>query len=335
MRKVKSVFHWLLACCIAFCIVNLICFLYERPTGWFDTPSGPSLAGWRPGSLIVHGTEGYGVTKVDSNGYLNPEGTLVDGYVLMMGSSHTQGKEVPSDKKYSVLVNDYFTQDDGILYTYNISSDGNFLPSLIQHFLAAVEAFPMAKIVTLEIANTDFSEIELENALHQVSYNPESSIANQAAQLSSLGKLKNGIKEYLPLLSLLKKKMETSMAAKSDVTAVERDSAHYGILLEQAMERIRDQFDGRIVFIYHPSLEFDDSGAVSIAYSETWLLFQNACQAHNVDVINMGPAFLEYFENTKQLPYGFSNTTPGAGHLNKVGHGLIAQRLIEFLEETA
>ena len=335
MKKVQNACQWFLAVCLAFCAVNILCFLYERPTGWFNTPNGPSPTGWRPNSVIIHGTEGYGVTKVDSNGYLNPEGQLMDGYVLMLGSSHTQGKEVPSNQKYSVLVNDHFAKSSDFLYTYNVSSDGNFLPSLIKHFSAAVEAFPEAGTVTLEIANTDFSVSELENALQQVQYDPQSSIVHQVERLSFKGKLKNSIKEYFPLLSLMKKKLETKLAAQSDSISTKRDSADYKVLLEETMKLIRSQFDGNIIFVYHPNVVFDENGEASIAYSETWLLFRNTCRAHGISVIDMGPVFLNHYEHARQLPYGFSNTTPGTGHLNKVGHQLIAQTLIEFLEETA
>ena len=94
--------------------------------------------------MIVHGTEGCGISKVDENGFLNPDGTLAERYVLMMGASHTQGKEVSPEQRYSTLVNGYFSGDSGLLAAYNIASDGHFLPSQIQHFKAAVAAFPNA-----------------------------------------------------------------------------------------------------------------------------------------------------------------------------------------------
>lgn len=335
MKRIKEIFCWLVAFCVAFCVANILCFLYERPTGWFDTPNGPAPAGWRPNSVLIHGMEGYGVTRVDSNGYLNPEGNLTDGYTLMMGSSHTQGKEVPTNQKYSVLVNEHFAKTSDMLYTYNIACDGNFLPSLLKHFKAAVEAFPEAGMITLEIASTDFSESELESALQQVRFDPQNTIANQADQMDFVEKLKNTIKEYLPLLSLMKKKLETNLAAKSTTFSDEGDTVYCGTLFEEAMALLRSQFDGPIVFVYHPNLVFEETGTFSIDYSETWELFQDACHKYNIDTIDMGPVFLEHYESTSQLPYGFSNTKPGTGHLNRVGHRLIAQELIMFMEEAA
>ena len=78
----KQLLQWIFALVLGFAIVNALCFFYERPAGWLDTPAGAAPAAWQPGALIVHGTEGYGVSRVDENGFLNPEGTLADRYVL-------------------------------------------------------------------------------------------------------------------------------------------------------------------------------------------------------------------------------------------------------------
>ena len=88
----------------AFLIVNFIAMFYERPVGWVDTPNGATIGIRRPNSLLVHGKEGYGIVKIDENGYTNSSSVLGNDYTLMLGSSNTQGKEIPSDKKYSEIV---------------------------------------------------------------------------------------------------------------------------------------------------------------------------------------------------------------------------------------
>ena len=102
MNKIKTLFLWFTAIVLGFFVCNIICFGYERPTGWRDTPSGAANAVREPYSLLVHGTEGYSMTRVDRNGYLNPDKDLAEEYIIMMGSSHTQGKEISPQKKYSV-----------------------------------------------------------------------------------------------------------------------------------------------------------------------------------------------------------------------------------------
>lgn len=163
MNKFTAVVHWILALVLAFFLVNGICFFYERPVGWQDTPNGVSPSAWHPGTLLVHGIEGYAITKIDANGYVNPPGVLADSHILMMGSSHTQAKEISMDQKYSVLGNDYFSKGEELV-AYSIASDGNFLPTVVKHFSNAVRSFPGAKIVTIELDNVDFTAIQLEEA---------------------------------------------------------------------------------------------------------------------------------------------------------------------------
>ena len=47
----------------------------------------------------------------------------------------------------------------------------------------------------------------------------------------------------------------------------------------------------------------------------------------------MRPVFAQYYEEHKEIPYGFANTKPGNGHLNKLGHRLVAETLITYIEE--
>lgn len=333
MEKNKPLFQWIAAILIAFMLANLLCLIYERPTGWFDTPNGPSPAGWRPGSIIVHGTEGYGITKVDENGYLNPNSKLNESYILMMGSSHTQGKEIDSNKKYSVLVNDYFSKGSDELYSYNIASDGNYLPTLIKHFRAALHAFPTPRAITIEISNTDFSTTEIENAMLQVEYDENNNILNQSKNAGIKTRIRNFIKESCPLLSLANKKIEASMADEIIGTDNSIDIETYYNLLFDALGLIRSEYEGPIVFIYHPKTSLLEDGSMESIYSDTWSVFQQACKENNIDIIDMGPCFeREYIENQK-LPYGFSNTSPNAGHLNQTGHRLIAKAVISYIEE--
>ena len=59
------------------------------------------------------------------------------------------------------------------------------------------------------------------------------------------------------------------------------------------------------------------------------------CEEKGICFIDLCPRFLELYETEHLLPYGFSNTTMGSGHLNKVGHELIADELYKhFTEKT-
>lgn len=70
-RLILQFFQWCLAIFLAFLLINIILFKYEKPAGWIDRSNAATDSIWNPGSTIVHGTEGYGVYTVDSKGYLN------------------------------------------------------------------------------------------------------------------------------------------------------------------------------------------------------------------------------------------------------------------------
>lgn len=333
MNIKKIVFQWSAAIVVGFCIVNLLCFGYERPTGWLETPNGHSPAGWNPNTVLVHGTEGFGIIKTDENGYINKPGSLQEKYVLSMGSSHTQGKEMSIDKNYTSLINARFSKGEGSLAVYNIACDANFLPSLIKHFSAAVEAFPEASVVTIEISNVDVSAEELEDALQQAEYDESQNVKNQAQYIGFKDKLKILIKEYFPLISLVKSKLETSSANNNTDTVEKTDNNDAAKALEKALKLIRSKYDGEIIFIYHSQTIIEKDGSISFAEDKLFEDFEKACSENNIQVVNMRPVFVEHYEDEKEIPYGFANTKPGNGHLNALGHRLIADSLIPYIEE--
>ena len=92
-RLFLQLFQWLTALACGYLIVNGLCFFYERPTGWLDTYNGPSMAVRNPGSLLVRGSEGYGIHKIDENGYMRMVRELKGSESLGFGGSKVEGRE--------------------------------------------------------------------------------------------------------------------------------------------------------------------------------------------------------------------------------------------------
>ena len=327
----KQIVGWVLCITIGFFIVNLLCFGYKRQAWWLNTPNGAAVAVRAPHSALVNATEGYSISFIDKNGFSNPDKELADEYVLMMGASHSVGKEVAPDKKYSVLVNDHFSDDD-YLHTYNIALEGHFLPSQIKHFKAGVEAFDKASAVTIEIVGTDYSLKELKDAVdNQVSFDETDSVEG-FYKLSKLKQIMKIGRSYLPLYAVVESKVDTFKEEKAAAKEYEVDVDEYTEVINSAMALIRSEYDKPIVFVYHPKLEIHEDGTISLVYSKTWDIFKDACQKNNIDVIDSGEDILELYEEKHQVPYGFSNTTMGAGHLNEAGHQMLADEIIDYLE---
>lgn len=320
---------------LSFVVVNILVFFYERPVSWLDTPNGASPSIRKPGSILIHGNEGYGISQIDRNGYINPNLPLDDTYILMMGTSHTQGKEVKEDMKYSVLVNNEIADDHERLKTYNIASDGNVLPSVIKHFKSATALYQDADCVTIEINSTDYSAEDINTAVEQNRVmETDMSTADQLFAQSGLTyRMKQFFKIYLPLLPLINSHIETARINKTTVGEYSVDALEYENALQTALNLIRSEYDEPIVFIYHPETQIQSDGTIFIKRSKTIDSFKKTCMDSDIDFIDVGDDFVSYYERYQELPYGFSNTTPGSGHLNKIGHRIVADAILKYLEE--
>lgn len=211
----KKIISTGIAFTLALLLVNGVMFIYERPVAWIDTPNGPSRASRNPQSILIHGTEGYSISKIDSYGFTNQDYALNDEYVLMMGASHSQGKEMAVEKRYSSIVNTALVGERNTLSAFNISCDGHFLPSIINHFSPAVITYPNAKAITIEIGSTDFSVEELKNSAIQPDLVDTRSATELFGQQGTVSKIKNLIKENIPFLSMMKSQIETNRKSNS------------------------------------------------------------------------------------------------------------------------
>lgn len=93
--------------------------------------------------------------------------------------------------------------------------DGHFLPSIINHFQSAIENYPKAKCVTIEIMSTDYSIEDLRKSLILADEIDTTTAIEIFASQSSVKRAKNMLKEYLPLIAMIKNHIETSQKLNS------------------------------------------------------------------------------------------------------------------------
>lgn len=335
-RLCIQILQWPIAIVIGFLIINILCFLYERPVGWLDTPNGPSVAVRKPGSIMVHGQEGYAITRLDENGYANPQGELADEYILICGASHTLAKEVAPNKKYAAIVN-YYLSDDGLIHAYNIGGDAHFLTSQIQHFKAAMDAYPNASLVTIEIGSTDFDIDIITEYVNQMEYDSTVTAASFNGQ-SQIQKGKTLVKEFLPLFPLIKNQINTWKKKEQNQGAIAGEYSFslsdYESVTDAVLKKMASQCNGKLVFVYHPRMELSPKGEMCLFYDDSFDSFQELCEKYNIGLLDVGPRFKKMYKDENKLPYGFFNTVMGGGHLNKNGHQIMADAIIEYWEET-
>lgn len=337
MKRLRQILEWGTAFIIAFLFINIICFPYEKSVAWIDRETGVTSGVRRPYSVLIHGTEGYGITKFDENGFTNSDKPLKkDDYILVMGASHTQGKEVKEEERYTEILNQYVNQgEDEYLSVYNVAVDGNNLVLLIKRFKAGIEEFPNSSTVIMEIDNTDFGAEELLDAIQNQTYFDENETAKRMFEDANIkSKITHFIKEYIPIINLYKTKLKTYKANGSESSDEKNyDTPEYEVAINEALKGIRSEYSGDILFVYHPKIEIQADGSITCLRNETLEVFCEACMNNNIGFLDVGNAFVEYYEENSKVPYGFHNTRMGLGHLNATGHKIMADEIYKVLSE--
>lgn len=90
-----------------------------------------------------------------------------------------------------------------------------------------------------------------------------------------------------------------------------------------------------IIFVYAPSLPSIVSNRICYEDESEKLVaaFAASCEKEGFHLINMKEVFIDNYLNTGQFPRGFSNARPSIGHLNPVGHKLVAGAVNDYLQE--
>lgn len=310
--------------------------------GWLERAGGATSAIWRPGGLISQMAEGHGIQTVDRNGYVNPDIPLEEeGYILVLGSSHTMAIEVPMETKYVSLLNEWLS-DDGELRVYNMAQHGHMFPDLVAGFEAAIQEFPDSSTVIMEINAALFSQETLEAALESRTFSQEERGGVLWENVSLTKRLETAVKELVPFAGYWKDKQlpfmipdfsgafglvpDEEQAAEEE----ELDEAAYAQILEKIFTKMKNCYQGEIIIVYHPGVELDSDG-MKLVRDSAETVFEETCRRNGIRFLDVGDAFIRKYKQTNAVPYGFWNTTMGSGHLNETGHRIMAEELYRLL----
>lgn len=88
------------------------------------------------------------------------------------------------------------------------------------------------------------------------------------------------------------------------------------------------------IVCYIPNICINDDGTVgTVGNPQDIAEFASACRNYGIEFLDMSGIFLENYRQNYELPFGFSNTEAGKGHLNRRGHELVANALFDKIME--
>ena len=284
-------------------------------------------------------TEGFALGFNDENGLNNsfePKKNDVD--ILLMGSSHMEARNVPQNKSTAYLLNQKLYQYEANKYVYNIGVEGHDFYRQASNLENAIKIYEPKSYVIMQMSMITLDENKMREVLDGTL---EKSNAYDEGIIYYLQKVPFLRVIHHQLVGLREKNSaeETQLAkeinsADETQAAEEMQSIEYESLLEELLSTLAtacaDNDCGLIIF-YIPSVSINNNEMQALYDKEAVQQFENVCLKNNIVFVNMAEDFNDAYSENRIIPYGFSNTSIGSGHLNRNGHALVADRLFETI----
>ena len=316
---------------LALVILSLLCLLYYNPpmaaaqldgyTNWKYTPN----TSWR--SM----TEGVGQGVTNSLGYNDPQDPI-EGMesICFLGSSQTEAMQIDQNNSFSSLLETMIFSDGDASNDYqclNLGISGHFFEIVVSNFQNFADSFDDVRYVVIEVNNIEFTEEEVEYMLREAYHRDytERSFLYKALQ-------------RIPYMRLLSKQLNdilSNSAAPAEVVEEPRSFDNYAAVLDPVMgklSRIAQEHNFEIIMMKHSRISLDEEGNACPQNDDAALeQFRQSCEANGIRFVCTNDIFCDHVNINHEMPYGFPNAYYGEGHLNEVGHQLIAQLLYSEL----
>ena len=338
-RFIKQIFSWGIALAISLFIMNLVSFTFYDPCQELVRQQGSTTGFLLPGSHGVYGMEGYCIANIDENGYVNRDLPLADSYYIVAGASHTEGLFLPLRLRYSDILNSMLGSDNE-LRVYNIGRSGNFFSIVLQHLDGILGEFPDADGIIIETDTLTYDTKALYDSQTQTGYDPSETASSIYAGLTDRQRFSMQIKQYLPLMRELHKQILTYESisqedSPSDILDpdfwAQEYAGGYSDALDSLMAFIRSKTDKQIIILYHPAVSIEDDGSMKLMSNGAEPYYREICAKYDIDFVDMSKPYMEAYRKNHTVPYGFFNTTMGAGHTNRSAHRMMAEELYKVI----
>jgi len=290
-----------------------------------------------PGSTQLYAWEGYGVTSYGRNGLVVDKVVNFDvPRLLFLGDSYVEAKQVSDAAKFTELVQSDWNaaHPDQPLQTLNLGMAGQDIRTYISFGRNMDREFAPTRVFVM-LNQQDFLPLANDPDL-LAAYQADNSV--KLVKPEKLHGLQAIISETPVRQFFLRLLLQTNgfRQGGGDKTAQAELAGNTNdvLLAKEAsvaaqLAALRDIWGDRLVIVYNTYIPAFGKDAPP-AFAPDTLMREAAKQ--DIPVVNLYGSMLNAFQ-TYNPPRGFQNTTLGVGHFNKTGHRLIADQILNYLQE--
>jgi len=288
---------------------------------------------YQPG-LLVNGTEGYSRTHFNSLGMRGSAiGDKVPGEqrFLILGDSFTEAVQVSDEQMYATVIERLLSAESGQPVRAINGGRSNASPAYYLHLANYYQTTLKPDRVVIQLNDGDFIKDLLDTKLpFYVARTSDGFETRSNYQSVSFPALRPLLELSISRVAFLNLK---GMFAKGERPEGEIPQAKpgfdYAPLVNWTIQELKARYQ-RPILLYIPFINYLEAEQRP---SEIEVLVTEAAKSAGLDFVNMRTDFLDRYRTTWDVPTGFNNTKPGMGHMNSVGHELVARRLAPLLSE--
>ena len=270
-------------------------------------------------------TEGFAWFVSNNEGYNNVYDYEADTVIntLVMGSSHMEGYNLMPENNTTNLLQKLLGQN-----VYNIGISGHAFPTCAANLKSALKKYK-PRYVVIETSSVKFPDATLREVLEDRL--PKISAYNKGI----LAKLRRNNFLRLMYAKYFQDIFKAFVIAPQKASpSVQSDDI--SITIGKVLNKLADSAvhaGAKLIIVYHPFVSLNKDGTLEIEGDpEALKVFSDACSAKGIYFIDMSKRFQNEYQANYTLPYGFTNTSVGHGHMNKDGHRMFADEVYKLMQ---
>lgn len=316
-----------LSLCTAFIILTLFCTLYYNYSIHSPNENGSTDYKWVSNDFYSCCTEGFACGKTNNEGFINAidytDGMPID--ILIMGSSHMEGCNVSQASSVTGQLSARLSEKT----IYNIGVSRHHFLTCCANLSAALRRYAPRDYLIIETSLVAFTKEEI-NLVLDGTY-PE--LADHSSGF--LGFLsRNPFLRcvYAQLKGFLIQTEESGEESAEEIAPITEEYLSALDRLLSTVKETAEKAGTKVIVFYHPTTQVGSDNTLVLPNNDGYLSsFAETCEKNGICFLDMTDRFLAEYEENHVLPYGFSNTSVGGGHLNRYGHAMIADELIGLI----
>lgn len=335
-KTVKILFKCIIASTISIILLSMFSLIYYNPPVAIQQPDFITNFKFKENSKWSYMLEGFGHGVTDNLGYNNAYYTdCTEPDIVFIGSSHLEALQVPQEDNCVYLLNEKFDKDNLSYNDFkclNLGISANAFEVSVSNFPYVIDKYKDAKYIVIETSNVKFSPTMLDDIAEGKFHVPEEEKG-----------FAHKIARSIPYIRFINKKINEANTAKADIEPLANDlNADDDIniyidkmnaILHELSEKSAEN-DIKLVVLLHQRFWEDTDRNIITENSAKYIdSFKECCENNNIKVIDVTKEMIEVYKKDFDFSYGFSNTAPGEGHLNKTGHRIIAEEVYKNINE--